>query len=367
MTEPKRRILSKDVLRRMPKVLLHDHLDGGLRPQTVIDLLRGDPDVKLPTEDPQALGEWFFRGANKGNLTEYLEGFSLTCAAMQSEDALKRVAFELMEDMQKDGVVYTEVRFAPFLHTNKGLNVEQVMTAVLAGLSEGRKATGVGFGLIVCALRNVDAAVSLAMAELAVAFRDRGCVAFDLAGDEFGHPPKTHLEAFHYCQRENFNITVHAGEAFGAPSIWQALQYCGAHRIGHCTRLIEDMTIHEGEIVQMGTLSSYVRDHRIPLEICLSSNVHTGAVASLEAHPFRHFFARRFRVTLNTDNRLMSNTTLTDEYAIAHELFGLDADQLEKIAVNSMKSSFLGFDERLKIIYDEIKTGYNELREEGSI
>ncbi|MCA9320565.1 MAG: adenosine deaminase [Planctomycetes bacterium] len=364
MTTPR---LSADTIRRMPKVLLHDHLDGGLRPTTIVELARELGDVPLPTEDPQELGQWFFRGANRGNLTEYLEGFSVTCSVMQTEDALKRVARELLEDMRDDGVVYTEVRFAPFLHTNRGLNFEQVLSAVIAGLEEGTRQTGVEWGIIICALRNLDPALSLEMAELAVSFRERGCVGFDLAGDEFGHPPKAHLDAFHYCQRENFNITIHAGEAFGKPSIWQALQFCGAHRIGHCTRLAEDMTIQDGQVVSMGTLAAYVRDRRIPLEICLSSNVHTGAVESLTAHPFRHYFDRSFRVTLNTDNRLMSNTTLSREYQIAHEVFGLTADDLEKVSVNAMKSAFVGFDKRLALIYGAVKSGYTELRSEGLI
>ena len=358
--------LKREIVRRMPKVLLHDHLDGGLRPETVIELAN-EQGTELPTQDPKELSDWFFRGANRGSLTEYLEGFGVTCGLMQSEAALRRVARELIEDLHEDGVVYTEVRFAPMLHVAQGLNYEQVMGAVIEGLNEGREATGVSWGIIVCALRNMSPDMSLEMAELAVAFRDRGVVGFDLAGDEFGHPPKAHLDAFHYCQRENFNITVHAGEAFGKASIWQALQWCGAHRIGHCTRLTEDMVIRDGEIVQMGTLASYVRDRRIPLEICLQSNVHTGAVESLEVHPFVPYFRGNFRVTLNTDNRLMSRTTLTDEYLVAHRLFGLDAADLEKLAVNAMKSAFIGFDLRLELIYEAIKGGYEKLRGEGLI
>ncbi len=359
-------ILDRKIIQKMPKVLLHDHLDGGLRPQTVVELAR-EQGFELPTEDPAELADWFFRGANRGSLSEYLEGFGVTCGLMQDEAALRRVARELIEDLHADGVVYTEVRFAPILHTSQGLNIEQVMTAVIAGLREGTAATGVSWGLIVCALRNMSPEISLQMAELAVAFRDRGAVAFDLAGDEMGHPPKTHLDAFHYCQRENFNITVHAGEAFGSASIWQALQYCGAHRIGHCTRLTEDMVIEKGEIVQMGTLAAYIRDRRIPLEMCLSSNVHTGAVRSLEDHPFMPYFLGQFRVTLNTDNRLMSRTSMSAEYALANRVFGLSANDLEKIAVNSMKSAFVGFDERLRLIYDEVKSGYAALRDKGLI
>ncbi|MCB9834001.1 MAG: adenosine deaminase [Planctomycetes bacterium] len=358
--------LDRTIIQQMPKVLLHDHLDGGLRPQTVIELAR-EQKKSLPTEDPAELADWFFRGANRGSLSEYLEGFGVTCGLMQDENSLRRVARELIEDLHADGVVYTEVRFAPMLHTGEGLNYEQVMTAVIEGLREGAASTGMTWGLIVCALRNMSPEISLQMAELAVAFRNRGAVGFDLAGDEMGHPPKAHLDAFHYCQRENFNITIHAGEAFGKASIWQALQYCGAHRIGHCTRLAEDMMIENGVITRMGTLAAYVRDRRIPLEICLSSNVHTGAVPDLASHPFMAYFVGQFRVTLNTDNRLMSRTSMTEEYLIAHQVFGLGAPDLEKLAVNAMKSAFISHDERIRLIYDEVKSGYGRLRERGLI
>lgn len=354
--------LDRDTLRRMPKVQLHDHLDGGLRPQTIIELAKKTPGFELPASDPAELREWFFRGANRGSLVQYLEGFAVTCGVMQTEEALRRVAFELMEDAAADGIIYTEVRFAPILHLNHGLNLEQVMSAVYAGLEEGKKKTGVHYGIIVCALRNMEPAISLKMAELAVAFRDKGCVGFDLAGEEAGHPAKDHIEAFYYCKRENFNITIHAGEAFGPQSIWQALQFCGAHRIGHGTRLLEDMVVIDDRLVHMGTLAQYVRDHRIPIEVCLQSNVHTGAAPSLEQHPFRIFMANHFRVTLNTDNRLMSNTTLTDEFEVAHRVFGLGGKELEKLTLNGMKSAFAHFEERLHLIYDVVKTGFQKLR-----
>src|SRR4029079_11632200 len=237
------------------------------------------------------------------------------------------------EDLSKDGVVYFETRFAPVFHTRKGLTHQQVVSAVLKGLERGRKDFGVASGLIICAMRNME--VSLEMAELAVDFRERGVVAFDLAGEEGGYPPKKHVNAFHYIQRENFNITIHAGEGFGKESIWQAIQWCGAHRIGHATRLVEDMKIKDGNVLSMGTLAQYVLDKRIPLEICLTSNVHTGATTSnLAEHPFGIFYKYRFRVTLNTDNRLMSGITLTDEYRTASEVFGLDIHDLERITIN---------------------------------
>jgi len=352
--------LGKDLLRSLPKVLLHEHLDGVLRPATVIELAKDAGYVDLPTSDSDALAEWFFRGANQGSLANYLEGFAHTIAVMQTEKALERVAYEQAEDLHKDGVVYFETRFAPVFHTQKGLTHQQVVAAVLKGLERGRRDFGVGSGLIICAMRNMD--VSLEMAELAVDFRARGVVGFDLAGEEGGYPPKKHVAAFHYIQRENFNITIHAGEGYGKESIWQAIQYCGAHRIGHGTRLIEDIAVVDGKAVKLGDLAQYVLDKRIPLEICLISNVHTGATPSLAEHPFKVFYQEKFRVTLNTDNRLMSNTSMTQEFEAAATTFGLTVDDFEKITINAMKSAFLPYDQRIAFIYSVIKPGYAEIR-----
>ena len=352
--------LDESLLRRMPKVLLHEHLDGGLRPQTVIDLAREENYAGLPTADAPELAEWFHRGANRGNLPLYLEGFQHTIAAMQTRRAIERVAFEFIEDMQRDGVVYAEVRFAPCFHAERGLTPEAVVQAALDGLARGRTAYGVEWGLIICGMR--DRTDSLEWAELAIDFRHRGVVGFDLAGEEAGYPPKKHVEAFHAIQRANFYSTRHAGEAFGVASIWQALQLCGAHRLGHATRLTDDMTILDGEIVQLGTLAQYILDRRIPLELCLSSNVHTGAVDKIENHPFPMYFRRGFRVTLNTDDRLMSDTSMTKEFQIAAEVFGLNFADLEKLTINSMKSAFIHHDERNRLIYKVIKPGFAALR-----
>lgn len=349
-------------LKTLPKVLLHDHLDGGVRPKTIIELARDQKYNKLPTEDAGELAGWFFRGANKGSLPEYLEGFQHTCGVMQTPEALERVAYEMMEDMYNDGVVYVETRFAPVFHTERGLHWEDVVSAVLEGLERGKKDFGVGYGLIICAMRNMK--LSLEMAELAVDFRERNVVGFDLAGEEGGYPPKKHVDAFHYIQRENFNITVHAGEGFGKESIWQAIQWCGAHRIGHATRMKEDITVHDGTIVKFGQLSQYVLDKRIPLEMCLSSNVHTGAAPSLEEHPFGLYYNAKYRVTINTDDRLMSDTTMSKEYQIAADIFKLNLDDLEKIAINAMKSSFIPYNERLYYIYDVIKKRYADIRKD---
>lgn len=357
----------RELVRRAPKVLLHEHLDGSLRPQTVLDLAREAGYAELPEREPAALARWFHAGAARGSLAQYLEGFAHTIAVLQSAGALERAAYEFVEDMAADGVAYAETRFAPHFHTRGGLGLDAVMQSVLDGLARGERDFGVATGLIVCALRNEEPPHSLAMAELAVAFRNRGCVGFDLAGEEAGHPAKHHIDAFHFVQRQNFSITIHAGESFGPESIWQALQYCGAHRIGHGTRLIEDMVLHEGRVVHLGPLAQYVLDKRIPIECCLSSNVHTGAVPALDRHPFRAFLDRRYRVTLNTDNRLMSATTSTDECLLAVEHFGCTLDDLEKLAINGMKSAFAPYEKRVALIFERIKPGFAALRAELGI
>ena len=277
---------------------------------------------------------------------------------MQTASALTRVAREALYQLKDDGVVYAEIRFAPILHQERGLTLEEIVSAVLSGLGEGRKETGVEFGLILCAMRHQSGDISMEMAELAVSFRTRGVVGFDIAGDEFGHPPKRHLDAFQYIRSKNFNITIHAGEAFGVESIWQAIQICGAHRIGHATRLTENLAYHGNVIEHMGTLAQFIRDRRIPLEICLSSNIQTGAASSIKAHPFGLYYSNSFRVMLCTDNTLMSDTSLTKEMTLAVEAFDLELKDLEKLTINAMKSAFLHYDERLRLIYDVIKPGY---------
>lgn len=353
---------TEDIIKEVPKVLLHDHLDGGLRAETIIELAEEQGYTKLPSKDPEQLAEWFHRGANKGNLVEYLQGFEHTCALMQSSDSLERIAYEMMEDMKNDGVCYVETRFAPVLHLEKGLHYDDVINAVLSGLEKGKKEFGVEYGLILCGMRNMKN--SLEIAELSVNYRNKGVVGFDLAGEEGGYPPKDHLDAFQFIQRSNFNITIHAGEAFGKESIWQAIQFCGAHRIGHATRLIEDVVFDKyGDIVSLGDLAQYVLDKRLPLEICLLSNVHTGAVDKLENHPFGVFYKKKYRVFLNTDDRLMSNTTLTKEYLTATEIFGITLEDVERLNTNAMKSAFIPYDKRLEIIYNVIKPGFTKIRE----
>lgn len=355
--------LDRALVRRAPKVLLHEHLDGGLRPSTVLDLAKRAKYELLPEQEPEKLASWFAAGAARGSLAQYLEGFRHTIALMQTADSLERVAYEAAEDLAAEGVVYAELRFAPHFHTQQVLSLDQVMESALRGLKKAERDFGIATGLIVCGMRNLAPALSLQMAQLGIAFRDRGCVGFDLAGEEDGYPAKDHLEAFQRIKQANFAITIHAGESFGPESIWQALQHCGAHRIGHGTRLVEDMKIENALVASLGPLAQYILDHRVPIEICLSSNVHTGATASIAEHPFPHYLKKGFRVTLNTDNRLMSRTSMTDEYMLAVERFGCSLDQLEKLTINAMKSAFAHFDERLRIIYEKIKPGYAKLRE----
>ncbi len=356
-------LTTEDIIKAVPKVLLHDHLDGGLRPQTIIELANEQKYNKLPTKEPEELGKWFHRGANKGNLVEYLQGFEHTCAVMQSKEALERVSYEMMEDMKNDGVCYVETRFAPVFHTSKSLYNEDVVNAVLSGLEKGKKDFGVGYGLILCGMRNMKN--TLDIAELAVNYRNKGVVGFDLAGEEGGYPPKKHIDAFQFIQRANFNITIHAGEAFGKESIWQAIQWCGAHRIGHATHLMEDFTLdRNGHVVGFGDLAQYVLDKRIPLEICLLSNVHTGAIDKIENHPFGILYKQKFRVTINTDDRLMSDTSMTKEFLTAIQYFNLTLDDVEKITLNSMKSAFIPYRERLDYIYKIIKPGFQEIKDQ---
>ena len=353
-----------DLIRRLPKVLLHEHLDGGVRPQTVLDLAVATGYDELPVTDPAALQRWFHEGADRGSLPQYLEGFRHTIAVMQTAEALERVAYEFVEDMAADNVVYSEVRFAPHFHTGGGLGLDAVMVAVLEGLRQGSEDFGVETGLIVCAMRNEPPDLSIKLVELALAYRGRGCVGFDLAGEEAGHPAKEHIRAFQLAMRQNFEITIHAGESFGPESIWQALQYCGAHRIGHGTRLAEDLVVYEGKVIKIGSLGQYVLDHRIPLELCLSSNVHTGAVPSMAEHPFQTFYDLGFRLTLNTDNRLMSSTSMSEEYALAVKQFGCTLDDLETFSVSGMKSAFAHYDRRCELIFERIKKPFLEIRQE---
>jgi adenosine deaminase len=346
-----------------PKVLLHDHLDGGVRPQTIIDLAREGGYDDLPSTDPGELREVISRGANRNDLVLYLETFAHTVAVMQSREALERVAAECAEDLASDGVVYAEVRFAPELHIEGGLSLDEVVEAVLAGFERGSAGRGLTVRVLCSAMR--QQASSLEIAELALRHRDEGVCGFDIAGPEAGHPPSRHLDAFSRVVRAHGHITIHAGEAFGLPSIAEALHVCGAERLGHGVRIIDDIAPDGEGGHAMGRLASFVRDRRVPLEMCPSSNVHVGATPSLAEHPIGLLAELRFRVTVNTDNRLMSDTTLSREFELLAETFGWDLGDMRWATINAMKSAFLPFDERLRLINRVIKPGYSMLGADG--
>ena len=352
--------LTLDEIRSAPKVLLHDHLDGGLRPETVVELADSIGYDKLPSQDVAEVTAWLRRGAQRGHLNLYLDAFQHTLAVMQTADALRRVAAECAEDLAADGVVYAEVRFAPELHVSQGLALGEVVEAVLEGFRAGSAGRGITVYALLTAMRT--AARSLEIAELAVRYRDNGVVGFDIAGAEAGSPPSRHLDAFQYVARENFHITIHAGEGFGLPSIWEALQWCGAERLGHGVRIMDDIDITPEGTATLGRLASYVRDRRIPLEMCPTSNVQTGAAPSIEAHPIRLLRQLSFRVTVNTDNRLMSGVTLSSEFHRLAEVFGYGWRDMEWLTINAMKSAFAHFDERLRIIDTVIKPGFATAR-----
>ncbi|SDF89545.1 adenosine deaminase [Lentzea fradiae] len=357
--------LTLETIRSAPKVLLHDHLDGGLRPQTVIELADASGYQGLPTTDAGVLGGWFRDNANSGSLVRYLEGFAHTCGVMQDEAALVRVAAEAVEDLAADGVVYAEIRYAPELNTAKGLALEQVVEAVQEGFRLGeRRAAAAGHrirvGTLLCAMRQNEG--WLRIAELAVRYRDLGVAGFDIAGPEAGFPPSKGRDTFEYLRQQNAHFTIHAGEAFGLPSIWEAIQHCGAERLGHGVRIADDIKVSEADgTAELGRLAAYVRDRRIPLEMCPTSNLQTGAAPTLADHPIGLLAKLRFRVTVNTDNRLMSDCSLSSEFAALAETFGYGWADLRWFTINAMKSAFLGFDERLAIIDEVIKPGYAAL------
>lgn len=356
--------LTLETIRRAPKALLHDHLDGGLRPSTVIDIAGRIGYQGLPNTDEIGLADWFRNAAHSGSLVRYLEPFAHTVAVMQTPESLHRVARECVEDLAGDNVVYAEVRFAPELHLAGGLSLDEVVDTVLAGFADGERAAAaagrpITVRCLVTAMRH--AARSRDIAELAIRFRDKGVVGFDIAGAEAGNPPSRHLDAFEYMRSNNARFTIHAGEAFGLPSIQEALAFCGADRLGHGVRIVDDITRLPDGSAELGRVAAIVRDKRIPLEMCPSSNVQTGAVPSIEKHPFDLLARLRFRVTVNTDNRLMSDTTMSREMFQLVETFGYGWIDLERFTINAMKSAFIHFDERLAIIDEVIKPRYAAL------
>ena len=350
---------SPDQVRRAPKVLLHDHLDGGLRPATVVELAQEQGYADLPTTDVDGLRRWFEDSASAGSLPLYLETFRHTVGVLQTREALVRVARECAQDLADDGVVYAEVRFAPELHLEGDLTLPEVVEAVQEGYRQGCEGRPIQVVSLLTAMRH--AARSLEIAELAVRYRASGVVGFDIAGAEAGFPPSRHLAAFQHMQRANGHFTIHAGEGFGLPSIWEALQECHADRLGHGVRIVDDIAVDPSGGATLGPLAQYVRDCRIPLELCPTSNVQTGAAPSLVEHPIGLLRRLQFRVTVNTDNRLMSGVSVSSEMSALVDAFGYGWDDLRWLTINAMKSAFAPFDERLRVIDEVIKPGYATL------
>ncbi len=326
------------LFQRLPKTDLHVHLDGSMRLATVLELAQQQR-VTLPASDPEGLARAMHIGENTGSLVKYLEAFDVTLAVLQTAEGLYRAAYELAQDAAAENVRYMEVRYSPMLHTKQGLRLTQVVETVLRAMYDAAQAFGIECKLILCGIRNISPESSLEMAELAVAYKNRGVVGFDLAGAEYDYPPKDHQEAFALVRRNNINVTIHAGEAYGPASIAQALHVCGAHRIGHGCRLRED-----------GDLLHYVVDHRIALECCPSSNVQTGAVRSLESHPIRLYYNLGSRVTVNTDNRLITDTTVSRELYLLHTRMGFSLQDIKQIILNGFKSAFLPFHEKRRYL-----------------
>ena len=349
-----------DQIKRVPKALLHDHLDGGLRPETIIEIAQQIGYKKLPTDDPKQLGDWFEESCNSHSLVRYLETFSHTIAVMQSKEAIIRVSRECAIDLARDGVVYAEVRGAPELFTEQGLTLDQVVEATLEGYKQGmaeaaREGNKIRVESLLCGMRQNDRSQEAAAA--VVKYRNKGVVGFDIAGPEDGFPPTNQLETFEYLRKENAHFTIHAGEAYGLPSIWEAIQICGAERLGHGVRIIDDIDF-SGDKPKLGPLASYVRDRRIPLELCPTSNLQTGAAKTYSDHPIGMLAKLRFRVTLNTDNRLMSRTSMSNEMSECVKSFGWKFADLQRVTVNALKSSFIPFEERLEIIEKVVKPAY---------
>lgn len=373
--------LTRDQIATLPKVVLHDHLDGGLRPETIVELSEQIGYEGLPAADAESLRRWFVDSASSGSLERYLETFDQTLAVMQNVEGLRRAAREAVEDLAADGVVYAELRYAPEQHLRDGLSLDQVVEAVEEGVREGEEAAaGAGRRIhadtLLTAMRH--AANSREIAELTIRHRDAGVAGFDIAGAEAGFPPSRHLDAFEYLRRENAHFTIHAGEAFGLPSIWEAIQWCGAERLGHGVRLVDDLRLDGRPVtevekpyalwsaeeiarVEFGPLATYVRDRRIPLEMCPSSNVQTGAAPTIAQHPATLLLRLRYRVTVNTDNRLMSGTSMSHEMDLLVEQAGWGLADLRRVTVDAMKSSFLRYDLRRDIADHVILPAYADL------
>ena len=352
-------------IKRLPKALLHDHLDGGLRPETIIEIAQ-EIGHQLPSYNPDELGEWFRAACDSGSLVQYLETFAHTVAVMQRPQDVIRVARECAIDLARDGVVYAEVRMAPELITEKGMSLTDAIEAILEGFRLGMadaqtEGNSIKVFALLCGMRQNKR--SQEVAELAVKYRDKGVVGFDIAGPEDGFPPSDQLDTFEYLRKENYHFTIHAGEAYGLPSIWEAIQICGAERLGHGVRIADDIDFNYSP-AHLGRLASFVRDRRIPLEMCPSSNIQTGVAHSFAEHPLAKLAKLRFRVTINTDNRLMSATSMTREMHEMVKSCDWNFQDLQRVTINALKSAFIPFEERLAIIEEVIKPKYAEIASE---
>ncbi|MBL7108166.1 MAG: adenosine deaminase [Candidatus Cloacimonetes bacterium] len=343
--------ITEEFIKKLPKTDLHVHLDGSLQVDTILDLAKKQ-NVKLPTFDRKKLAK-LLSAENVKSLAEYLECFNYTLKVLQTKDALYRVSYELAEDCAKENIRYAEVRYCPILHTKNGLSLTEVSNAVLDGFAQAEKDFNIKTGIIITGLRNMNPDVSIKLVGLAIAYKSKNVVGFDLAGEEMNYPAKEHRKAFDLALKNNLNITIHAGEGYGPLSIHQAIHYCGAHRIGHGTRLIED-----------GDLLNYVNDHRIPIEICISSNLHTNAISSFAEHPLPMFYDLGLRVTLNTDNRLMSNTTITKEFMLAVKEFNFKYKDIKNLIINGFKSGFLPYREKSIMLNQVLKEMANIEKQE---
>lgn len=329
--------ITREMIMQMPKTDLHVHIDGSMRVETILDLAKKQK-VELPAKDPKKLKKLLVKKDSK-DLVDYLGAFDITLMVLQEKDGITRATYELCEDAAKENVWYMEIRFAPILHINKGLRLAEIVDAVLDGMERAEADFGIKTGLIICGMRHLNPDITLRIAQLAVAYKNRGVVGFDLAGAEKDFPAKEHRESFFLILNNNINCTIHAGEAYGPKSISEAIHYCGAHRLGHGTRLVED-----------GDLLNYVNDHRMPMEICLNSNIHTKSVNSLKEHPFRLFYDYGLRVTINTDNRTVSDTTVTNELYTAVMNFGLTFEELKNVILFGFKSTFQSYKDKVKMI-----------------
>ncbi len=340
--------LTPEIVNKLPKAELHCHLDGSLRIKTIIELaeIQG---VELPSKNEDDLLKILSIPHSEKSLENYIKKFDITLSVLQTPESLQRSAFELAMDCHNDGIRYLEVRYSPILHTKKGMQLFETVDSVKKGLAQAFDECGILTGIIICGIRHISPVRSLELANLSVEYKNKGVIGFDLAGAEENFPAKKHKEAFYLILNNNINTTLHAGEVFGPESIHQALHVCGAHRIGHGTRAIEDID-----------LLNYINDHRIPLEICLTSNINTKSVSSISKHPFKHYMNEKIRVTLNTDNRLISNTTLSNEYQIAINNFNLNESEIRTIIINGFKSTFQSHNDRRKLIREIV----NELEDE---